>query len=905
MKQFGNNLKKLTILGWLLAIIFACSRLENIEQSPKNITSTKQPSKGGSALTVSSIMTLPVKLKFPGQEKEKGESLALVLNPTQISLSIIDCASGYSDTNLLYGGSGIKLYESDRDCKIGIATFQHGGELFNIAPAYTFDYNEGSMTLFESSGGTQFFVKVESQVDTILTPTSEAAFRIVQIDSPQQLLFESDKPIIRVINSELEITEGSTSSLTFTLDKVTPSSSDYTIDISLGGTVDSSDASPMNQQIVIPNASTSYDVIVNVLDDAVPEAVKQLELNLSMTNGIYFYGDYRVLLNDDDSSVPAGGQVIWLKPETLSNPVSTWLDQGGGASHPASQGSANLRPNLASNAINGINAADFDGIDDVLGFSDHAEINTNGPYDDKIIVVVFRSSDDISSKQMIYEQGGSTRGLNLYLFEGNIYFNGWNRANDDAGATTPWNPVYVSAPIMTNTNYVAVLRYSYSNNRISAYLQGQLVGESLGLGRLFSHSDDCSIGGVIGSTYYHNGTSDRTYFKGYISEFIKYNSSLTDTALQGVMNQLVSTYIPEEQVISIGSALTNIKEEGSEQTILSISRQTIHPEDLNLNIVLSGNATEGNDFESLSSYSVTLPAFELSAEILIKAIDDVDMELTETLTVTIQDPGIPGVSIAANTVDISIIDSDSYNPENYVFWYRGDTGVLNGSGNAVNVWQDISSNNIDASQSNPSEQPEDTGLINNIPALYFDGADLFNLANNSLINSASSYSQKTIAFAFKTSDDINSDQVIYEQGGGVRGINIHIRSGVVYFNIWNFRNNDGGATTPYNAIYLSSPISTDTDYVGTFVYDFDGGGNLHLQLNELIPQTIGGVGRLFRHTGGVALGASNGTIFYDNAAPSGNANFKGTIAEMIYFDRAVSSPDLADMQNYLVQKYLP
>ena len=914
MRHNGKNkIGLVTQFGCALFILFACNKAPDMYQVPSSLTTDDKKSNDSSALTVSTIMSLPVHLEAPGKdnkeaeqekEKEEVEGFSLTLTPTQISLSITACASGYDATGILYNGTGIELYTADRGCQIGISSFQHGGEQFDIAPGYSFDYAVGAMTLFESVGGTQFFVKVETQIEPILTPTSEAVFRIVQIDSPQQLVLESGKPIIRVVNNDLEIVEGSHSLLTFTLEKVTPSSSDYTIDVSLGGTVDASDASPMNQQIIFPNASTSFDVMVNVLDDSIPEVNKTLELNLSMSGGIYFYGDYRVLLNDDDSSVPATGQVIWLKPEDLSSPIGSWIDQGGGASHPSTQGTAGLQPTLATGVINGINAAYFDGIDDYMYFSDHAEINTGGPYDDKIIVLVFRSSDNITDKQVIFEQGGGTRGLNIYLFGGSIYFNGWNRANDDAGATTPWNPVYVSEPVMTNTNYVAVLRYSYSSNKISAYLQGQLVGESLGVGRLFNHSDDAAIGGVRGSTYYHNGTSDVTYFKGHISEVIKYNGGLSDSNLQGLMNQLTNTYIPQEQVVSIGAALTSINEEGSEQTTVTVSRQAVHPEDLSISFTLSGSAVEGSDYESLSSYSVTIPAFELSVDLPITAIDDSEMEITETVSLTLQDPGIPGVSISAGTVAISILDNDSYTPSNYVFWYRGDTGVVNAAGNAVNLWEDLSSNNLDASQSNAAEQPDDTGLINSLPALYFDGADKLNIANNNSINLASSYSQKTIAFAFRTSDDIVSDQVIYEQGGGTRGINIHIRSGFVYFSIWNFANDDGGATTPYNSIYLSSPLAINSDYVGTFVYDFDGGGNLHLQLNELSPQSIGGVGRLFKHSGGIALGASNGTVFFDNASPSGSANFKGLIAEMIYFDRVLNSGDLNDMQNYLIQKYL-
>lgn len=906
MRFFARKNQFLVLQMLSCILYFACNKSPDFHQEPRQENAENHYSQDASALTLSTIMSLPVRLYSYGELQRTEGSFALTLNPAEISLSIVDCASGYEASSLVYDGLGIELYRSDRNCKIGIADFQYNGELFSLAPGYSFDYEQGAMTLFESSDGKQFFVKVETQIAPILTPTSEAVFTIVQIDAPQHLVLESQKPIIRVINPHLEITEGEVTSLTFTLEKVNPSRSDYIIDVNIGGTVDANDVSPISQQIVFPNGSSSYELEINILDDSLPEGNKDLILNFSMNGGVHFYGDYQVLLKDDDPMVPLGGQVIWLQPGDLASPIASWVDQGGGSPHPAIQDSTRRQPSFVPAAVNGVNAAYFDGINDIMTFSDHPELNTGGPYDDKVIFVVFRSSGNISDKQVIYEQGGKRRGLNIYLMDGQIYFNAWNRRNDDNGATSPWNPVYVAAPISANTNYVAVLRFSYTNKRVSAYLQGQLVGETLGLGRLFSHSGNVAIGGVHGSTFYHDGTSDRTYFNGHISEFIKYNGALEDGELQGLMNQLTDTYIPEViQEVRLEVAQTSLKEEGSEQTILTVSRDTAYSEDLTLNLVLSGNAEEGFDFQSLESYTVTIPAFELSVDIPIKLIDDSDIEANEILTVTIEDPGISGVSILAGSLDISIIDNDSYTPENYVFWFKGDSGIVFGASDSVKIWEDLSTNNIDASQARKRKQPDNSGLLNGKPALYFDGKDKLNIANHELINTGESYSQKTIAFAFRTSDDINRDQVIYEQGGGTRGLNIHIRAGVVYFSIWNFANDDSGVSTPFQSVYLSSPISPETSYVGTFVYDYNDGGNLHLHLNDLMPQTIVGAGKLFKHRGRIAIGASNGTMFFDNKKPDGKASFKGFIAELLYFNDALGAAQLNSIQDYLLEKYLP
>ncbi|NRA47242.1 MAG: hypothetical protein HRU09_20010 [Oligoflexales bacterium] len=149
-----NKIRLIALFGCFLSVLFACNQSPDMYQTPRSIKVVEKVSDDGSALTVSPIMALPVHLKVPESEDNDGENkpgLSLVLNPTQISLSITGCSSGYDVTGLLYNGTGIELYTADRNCQIGVVNFQHGGEQFDIATGYTFDYAEGAMTLFESS----------------------------------------------------------------------------------------------------------------------------------------------------------------------------------------------------------------------------------------------------------------------------------------------------------------------------------------------------------------------------------------------------------------------------------------------------------------------------------------------------------------------------------------------------------------------------------------------------------------------------------------------------------------------------------------------------------------------------------------------------------------------------------
>jgi hypothetical protein len=90
----------------------------------------------------------------------------------------------------------------------------------------------------------------------------------------------------------------------------------------------------------------------------------------------------------------------------------------------------------------------FDGVDDGVHIPDSQFINvTNGPWPNKTVMAVFNCAHvDKPEKQTVYEQGGLTRGLTIYIHEGLVYVGGWNKAEYQ------WNPgSWISAPsLQTN-----------------------------------------------------------------------------------------------------------------------------------------------------------------------------------------------------------------------------------------------------------------------------------------------------------------------------------------------------------------------------------------------------------------------------------------------------------------------
>lgn len=181
-----------------------------------------------------------------------------------------------------------------------------------------------------------------------------------------------------------------------------------------------------------------------------------------------------------------------------------------------------------------------------------ADINiTAGPWAKKTFSLWFRADSlprggATPQAPVLWEQGGDSRGLGLYLYgtqdvanpsEALLVWNVYNNAAD--GVTGGWgvaltnitNAVFVTAPVQTNTTYHVVAVYdgdtAGTNGVIRLYVNGELAGTVGGAGQLFNHTADVQIG--RGAFVRHDGLTagNRDYFDGVLDEFAVYNKALT------------------------------------------------------------------------------------------------------------------------------------------------------------------------------------------------------------------------------------------------------------------------------------------------------------------------------------------------------------------------------------------
>ena len=200
-------------------------------------------------------------------------------------------------------------------------------------------------------------------------------------------------------------------------------------------------------------------------------------------------------------------------------------------------------------------ALKFDGNDDFIKINNSSDINIGSHHTNKTIEAWFKvdNKNITSRKQTIYEQGGTVRGLNIYVFGGSLYVGGWNEPE------SRWNPgTWLSTNlIQSNTWHHVALTLnggnSVSNNAFKGYIDGIEFGSGKG-SKLWSHGGDISIGRNRDTKFHSGDFNSARYFSGHIDEVRLWNITRTeseilskkDTVLSGDEQGLTAYYSFQE-----------------------------------------------------------------------------------------------------------------------------------------------------------------------------------------------------------------------------------------------------------------------------------------------------------------------------------------------------------------------
>jgi hypothetical protein len=173
------------------------------------------------------------------------------------------------------------------------------------------------------------------------------------------------------------------------------------------------------------------------------------------------------------------------------------------------------------------NTLDFDGINDYVSVGNSNDINTGGPFPNRTIETWFYAENiNTSSKQVIWEEGGGSRGFNIYIYNGALYVGGWN-INE-----TSWNGTWLSTTTISSQRWHHVtLRLQNGNDNVEAdKFKGFLDGTEFGSGpasQVYAHGGNNSLGRSGGTRFHDGNGSTGSYFQGKIDELRIWNEART------------------------------------------------------------------------------------------------------------------------------------------------------------------------------------------------------------------------------------------------------------------------------------------------------------------------------------------------------------------------------------------
>ena len=157
-------------------------------------------------------------------------------------------------------------------------------------------------------------------------------------------------------------------------------------------------------------------------------------------------------------------------------------------------------------------------------------------------VSVWFNADNINSDtpQIIYQEGGIGRGLNIYLDRGELYVGGWNHEQSQ------WLGTFLASDNISSNNWHHVALVLDAQPEVStvqtdvlfAYLDGEEIGRGSG-SQVFGSRGRATFGGLSGSSRLHDRHVIATTplgLVGTIDEARIYNRALTATEITSLAN---------------------------------------------------------------------------------------------------------------------------------------------------------------------------------------------------------------------------------------------------------------------------------------------------------------------------------------------------------------------------------
>jgi len=198
-------------------------------------------------------------------------------------------------------------------------------------------------------------------------------------------------------------------------------------------------------------------------------------------------------------------------------------------------GVGSLRGEAALIGAEGNLATRFDGVDDYIHIPDHAELGNITSATRQRTIELWFNADAVPAAgsgehQVLWEDGGSNNGFNIYLYEDQIFMGAFD---NDSGN-------WVSDSVTSGEIYHVVLTFDSDADQLFGYLNGQKMSEEVvtPFEEVLVHTGDNGIGAVRQDTLFEDSAfvGEGHYFDGVIDEVAIYSDVLSAADIEGHFN---------------------------------------------------------------------------------------------------------------------------------------------------------------------------------------------------------------------------------------------------------------------------------------------------------------------------------------------------------------------------------